>query len=658
MAFQDVAFFADESPEVITSTLRETTAATAPSTIFIVTGDEIRRWGIRRLTDLVERLVPGAFVHQDLDDVVFSFRGVASDTNTKTLLLFNGHYLQMQHNVGPSTEGELGLLEDIKAVEVINGPGSALYGSGATIAVINIITESGKDAEAQGVKGLLRYGEGNTRQFELTSGTKKPDEDLDYYFSMGGLRSDGFDVRHNPNSGFPLNVDRFPDNTRFFADVNYKDFELMARYASASKTFYQWKPLTDTNPRTWTNYDTSFVDLRQDLHAAQDLKVTLNANLDSAQVGRHDYVLGSTLRAVGETRAGFKATGFYGGLDKHDLVAGLEYRRDSFGGDLAGNDFNFTTAVTTNGVTGQPVDPYARRVVTPYRRDVMNGFLQDNVTFSPAAALLLGLRYDYIEVPAGVEPDAFTPRAALVLTPGDRSVVKVMYTTGFRQGWAAFLSPDQFAMGGAFGGRLTAPEKMRSYEVDGSYQLSRALKLALNLFHNTLLNVHGISSNVAFSTGELDFVGFEVIADFRPSARTRGWIAHQHVRLGDTVEDPFQLHTTPDKRHIATYPEDVTKVLVDLQPFSAVSFHAGGNLVWRTYTLAKVIGAVDDSATRRIGFYPMITAGATVNLSRRSQVSLNGYNLANYGGPVGFSFSGTAGNIAPRSFELTYRFKF
>lgn len=126
---------------VVSSTQENVRLAEAPSAVFVVTGDQIRRWGIRRLSELIERLVPGAVSAEDFDDVILSFRGITADNNLKVLLLLNGHDYNTQWNNGPSSEAELGLLDDIKMVEVLIGPHTALYGSAAVIGVINLITD-------------------------------------------------------------------------------------------------------------------------------------------------------------------------------------------------------------------------------------------------------------------------------------------------------------------------------------------------------------------------------------------------------------------------------------------------------------------------------------------------------------------------------------
>jgi len=664
---EEEMFFGD-IPMVVTSTLREAKASTSPSTITVVTGEQIRKMGIRNLLDLVNRLIPGGAATEDNDDRVFSFRGVASDTSTKVLLLFNGHNYNMEHNIGPGGEGDLGLMEDIKSVEVITGPGSALYGEGATIGVINIIPYTGADERGQGATAMARYGGGYKRQLDYTTGAKKNDE-LNYFASFGGLRENGFNVHQKPGgypiaSGYPLNVDRIPLADRAYVNINYKELEVETRYTSSAKTFYNW-PQRTGNPRAlpWTNYDTFFVDAKQNIQASQNTKVVLNASVDSDQTSRHDYRLGTLIRSAGEDRYTAKATLFYSGFEKHDIIVGAMYRVDAFGGDWANNNFNFDTQITTNSVvTGQPVNPYLNRVVTPYTRSVEGVFAQDNMRLNEKLSLLLGLRYDYVKVPAGIKPDAFTPRAALVYTPDNRTVLKAMYSTGFRQGFAIFLDPDQFGNAATFTGSLKAPETMASYELTGTYQVSNPLRAGLNLFYNTFRNMHGISGFVLNSQAAIDYKGFESSLNMKMGDQVSGSVMHQHVQLGSKVYDPIQLYTSPNGKHIATFPEDVTKLQMEVRPMKKLSVNADANMVWKTYTLAKYFPAqnpvVDDRTTTSIGLYTAINANIVYTFGEHTDFTLSGYNLANYRGLVGTSYSGSSRVTAPASVEGTFRVKF
>src|SRR5574339_1028922 len=73
------------SIQVVSSTQQSVRFAEAPSSTFVVTGDQLRKWGIRRISELVERLVPGAISAEDFDDVILSFRGITADNNIRVL---------------------------------------------------------------------------------------------------------------------------------------------------------------------------------------------------------------------------------------------------------------------------------------------------------------------------------------------------------------------------------------------------------------------------------------------------------------------------------------------------------------------------------------------------------------------------------------------
>ena len=137
----------DELLQIRVSTSTQTPVAlqAAPSTIYRYSGDELRRWGMRSLADVVNYLVPGAVLTEDADETIAAFRGVATDNNCKVLVLIDGHAVNVQWAKGATPELELGLLEDVEAVEIIVGPGSALYGSGATVGVLNVLTRAARD---------------------------------------------------------------------------------------------------------------------------------------------------------------------------------------------------------------------------------------------------------------------------------------------------------------------------------------------------------------------------------------------------------------------------------------------------------------------------------------------------------------------------------
>ncbi len=612
--------------EVISSTQQFIRLKDAPSTMYVVTGDQIRRWGIRRLSELVERLVPGAMSAEDFDDLILAFRGITSDNNLKVLLQLNGHEYNTQWNNGPSSESELGLMDDISRVEVLVGPYSALYGSGALIAVINIITRNGRDFS--GIRASGNFGTGDYIRGEFTAGSRVS-EDLDYYFSMGGLTAEGYD--NNNNS--PLNLSRYEPSWRFYGSMDYKDFELMTRFTRSSRALYNQFAST-VSPNRWTNYDTFFIDARQNFQINQDLNFILNFNLDTIQTQRHDYTLGTKLRSVGEDRYGVKFTSFYSGWKKNSLLFGANYRRDEFGDDWEGNNANFSTLIIDGVVVGIPADPYSRRTITPYGRNVYAVFGQDTIRFNDTYSLLLGFRFDRIEAPQITDPNTFSPRVALVVTPNEKTVLKAMVTSGIsRQPNAVLTSPDSFGFGIPQITEITEPEKMYSFELGASYEPRADLDLALNVFYNSLRNIFGPESKTAFppvilSEGRIDYVGFEAIATMNITPKALVRVTQQHVQFGAVVDDVLQMLTTPGGEHFMAYPPDVTKLLADVQLSEHFSVNANSDLIWNNF--GYFVGQ-PPRPPRAIesGFYALVNANFVWEPNRRMQLVFSAYNLLN-----------------------------
>lgn len=607
--------------EVVSSTQQYVRLQEAPSTTFVVSGEEIRRWGIRRLSELVERLVPGAISAEDFDDQILAFRGVTADNNLKVQLLLNGHDYNTQWNNGPTSEVELGLMDDIKRVEVLIGPHSAVYGSGALIAVINLITRSGSDISGVRVSGNI--GTGDYKRAELIAGGQL-NTDLNIFFSMGGLSSDGYDNNNNA----PLDILRFPLNYKFYGDIKYKDFELMSRFTRSSRAFYIQRA-SDTAPNRWTNYDTFFVDLRKSFQTGEDLKSILNFNYDTVQTQRHDFTLGTKLRAVGEDRFSVKYTAFYSGWNRNDLVVGGYYRRDAFGNDWEGDNFDFTTAIVDGDVTGIPSDPYERRVITPYGRNVYALFGQDSILLSRRYSLLLGFRFDRIEAPQIPHPDTFTPRIALVIKPDDKTVLKVMFTSGLsRQPNAAVVGPDDFAFGNRQSTRIDQPESMYSLEATASYQPRSSIGLSFNFFYNSLQNIFGVDPATTappfrlIGAGRIDYVGFEAIATMKPTSGSFVRLIHQNVQFGSVVDDPFGNLSTPDSQHPQNYPENVTKILAEVRLSHALSANANANLIWNDY--GKI-----GKQTVNTGYFSIVNANLLWNPTSRMQFEFSAYNIFN-----------------------------
>ncbi len=113
---------------------------TVPSVLTVYKREDIDRLGARNLLDLL-RLTPGYAELGDNNERNFGTRGVGGTTVQHVLFLLNGHRLNdlLTGTTGPDWIS----LDYVQQIEIITGPGSALYGGNAFSGVVNIITKTG-----------------------------------------------------------------------------------------------------------------------------------------------------------------------------------------------------------------------------------------------------------------------------------------------------------------------------------------------------------------------------------------------------------------------------------------------------------------------------------------------------------------------------------
>src|SRR5688572_2046170 len=146
---------------------RDEPLARAPASIYIITGDDIRRSGATSLPDAL-RLAPNLQVARvDSSQYAISARGFNSTTANKLLVLIDGRTVYTPLFSGTFWDAQDVLLEDVERIEVISGPGATLWGANAVNGVINVITKSA--SATQGT--LASAGLGNTdRQLAMRHG--------------------------------------------------------------------------------------------------------------------------------------------------------------------------------------------------------------------------------------------------------------------------------------------------------------------------------------------------------------------------------------------------------------------------------------------------------------------------------------------------------
>ncbi len=142
------------SLEVTVASLKALSLRESPGIVSVVTRDEMLSMGARDLLDVL-RLVPGFFFGVDVQGVVgIGIRGHWAHEG-KILLIVDG---QEMNELGYQTLqlGHHFPVETLERIEIVRGPGSAIYGGNAELGVIKVVTRGGKGIA--GLRAAARYG--------------------------------------------------------------------------------------------------------------------------------------------------------------------------------------------------------------------------------------------------------------------------------------------------------------------------------------------------------------------------------------------------------------------------------------------------------------------------------------------------------------------
>lgn len=153
--------------EITSAARRQQPASDAAAAVFVITQADIRRSGLTTIPDVL-RLAPGMNVAQiNSNKWAVSARGFNGLFANRLLVLVDGRSIYNRLFGGVLWDtGDL-VLDDIDRIEVIRGPGAALWGANAVNGVINIVTKPAADTQGglvrvdgghSGQQGAVRYG--------------------------------------------------------------------------------------------------------------------------------------------------------------------------------------------------------------------------------------------------------------------------------------------------------------------------------------------------------------------------------------------------------------------------------------------------------------------------------------------------------------------
>jgi len=531
--------------------------ARAPSVATVITAEDIAAIGATDIDEALET-VPGLHVGRSPlgYNPIYTIRGIYTQYNPQVLMLING--IPITGVIFGDRSNIWGGMpvENIARIEVIRGPGSALYGADAFSGVINIITKTA--ANADGTQIGLDAGSFNTRDAWVQHGGTWGSFDVAGYLRAG--RTDGqrqviaqdaqstLDNIIGTNASLapgPVNlgydaidgrIDLSRDKWRFRAGIQRRsNGETGAGVASAldpAGTNYGERINTDL-----TYQDTNFrpnLDVTAQasyFYITEQSNLTLyptGSNFGTASSFDNGGVIGNPYKWERHLR--FNLSAVYSGLQSHKLRFGTGTQEDNLYQTWESNNYSSNPPIPTPGPVVE-VTPF----LLPHSRRVNYVYAQDEWAFTKDWYLTAGVREDHYSDFGSTT----NPRLALIWETAYNLTSKLLYGRAFRPPSFSELynSPNPVLIGNP----NLKPETNQSTELAFVWQATSSLQANLNLFHYLWQDIlRPDSNNVVQNSGSQYGNGFEteLVWDASTTLRLSGNYAQQHSVDVATGQDP------------------------------------------------------------------------------------------------------------------------
>jgi len=514
----------------------------APSSVTIVTADEIARYGYRTLADIL-RGARGLYVSDDRNYTFLGVRGFSKpgDFNTRVLLLINGHPV----NDNVYSQGQIGSEFGIdpamfERVEIIRGPGSSLYGTGAFFAVVNVITRTGKSLHGTSV--AVEEGSLDTHLVRAATGQRLANG-LDFALSATYQQSGGAQHLYFPafdttetNGGVAdgLDGDVFG---QFYGHLAFRDVTITAAYGRRAKDI-------PTAP-----YGTMF-NLQETRTKTVDRRTLVDAQYDRSMAGTRVTIRGS--------------------FDRYDYNAVYPYPGLTFNGPASINyDFGVGTRLGVDGrltraLPGRQTLTAGGEFFDNIQQDQRNHYdnsagsaieqsstqqglyLQDEIRLTDWLLVNAGLRYDGYQGLAHL-----TPRAAVIFVPSPNQSFKYLYGQAFRRPNAY----EQSFYSGGIPNTDLRPEAIHSHEVVWENYTSGWLRTSVSAYRydaDRLITLEAAPDSLFgltyMNTGTVQAQGLELEAEMKFQSGIQS-LASYAVQRATNAGTGLSLTNSP--RHLA-----------------------------------------------------------------------------------------------------------
>jgi iron complex outermembrane receptor protein len=500
-----------EEQVVVTASRVEQQLVNAPATVSVVTADVIASTPSTNYAELL-RSVPGVNLSQtSARDFNITMRGAASTLATSTLALLDGRSLYLDFfgfvawDLLPVNPNEL------KQIEVIRGPASAVWGANALNGVVNFISKTPR--ELDGNSATLTFGqfgrdpEGGE---QLESGTlfginathaRAINDRWAYKISAGGYTSDAFarpvgPIPNNTGTQYPNFSNQGTTQPKFDTRVDYDaaNYKLVfaAGYAGTDGIFH-----TGIGPFDATGVGIGYGTMR---YSRGGLKFNVFTNILNGDA--------SGLLAIGTNG---RPIPFAFNTRSYDLELGnintIGTRNVlSYGGNVRFNTFDLSIAPRGDS------------------RTELGAYVQDELFLNDFIRLNLGARIDKF---GSIEDPVFSPRAALILKPAADHAFRVSFNKAFRapsliNNYLETTIINQLNLG-LINPALAGVAYNFPVRAIGNESLTEESTQSFEVAYTGIINDRATVSAAVYFTENQDEIFFTQTARYRAAAPPPGW---------------------------------------------------------------------------------------------------------------------------------------
>ena len=447
---QELVMLLDQESELATKS--KMNIDFVPGIMSVLHGKDLIARGVQNVYEALG-LIPGVEISRTNDgQPQILVRGIGkSFFSSKIKMLLNN--TSFNATLGAATTLLILPIEQVERIEVIRGPGSAIYGEYASVGVINVITRKDQNSlfirnstiDKQSLGGMFTY--------------EVPGKDLKFNVSLSQVKADGGDVEAGSDilfgtplagvSNAPGKINNAEEHESLIIDVDYKDYSInLQRVEQGLGDFFG---LANALPED--NQDVVRKITMQGLEVSRDWKI--NAEWDmTGTFGLLQFKLDSGVYQL--FPAGFSIpnpmapppaflypNGVLGSPNYEDdkYYVGAEFNFSGLEGHelLLGAEVSFVDPDKINVERNYTIPLGAPTPLTKYEgvdnwleeghdRRVIGVYVQDQFLVSEDLKLTLGLRFDHYD---DVGSDV-TPRVAGVYHLADMQTLKFQFASSFR----------------------------------------------------------------------------------------------------------------------------------------------------------------------------------------------------------------------------------